>query len=96
MEIALMIAEKPSVAKAIAEFLGSGVQSRKYIGKSKFNPIYEFPYTLNSGQHLLLKITSVLGHIMSIDFSEAERQWGSINDIEKLFTAPISKFAADS
>ena len=67
-----MVAEKPSVAKAMAEFLSQG-QARKIPGKSKFNPIFTFNYTMKNGQTYFLKITSVLGHIMSIDFNEQQR-----------------------
>jgi hypothetical protein len=44
-KIALMVAEKPSVAKGIAELL-SGGRMNKFFGKSKFNPIFEFEYRL--------------------------------------------------
>ena len=39
MQTALMVAEKPSVAKAVAEFLSEG-KAKKYFSKSKFNPVY--------------------------------------------------------
>ena len=44
-KVALMVAEKPSVAKSVAEFLCKGRNMRKLTSKSKFNPVYEFDYT---------------------------------------------------
>ena len=44
--VALMVAEKPSVAISICEFLGRGKQIRKFMGKSKYNPLYEFEFPI--------------------------------------------------
>lgn len=41
-KIAFMVAEKPSVAKQIAQILAKDVS--KFTSHSKFNPIYEFNY----------------------------------------------------
>ena len=55
------MAEKPSVAKAITEHLSQGKFTR-FMGASKYNPVYEFAYTLNN-QKTTYRVTSVLGHI---------------------------------
>ena len=46
---ALMVAEKPSVAKSVAEFLSKGRGMSKLNSKSKYNPVFSFDYTFKSG-----------------------------------------------
>jgi DNA topoisomerase IA len=81
--IVLMVAEKPSVAKAMKEFLGRGKQIRNTQGKSKFNPIYEFeyPFAPLGGQEVTLRVTSCLGHIMGLKYPDECKNW-STYDIE--------------
>jgi hypothetical protein len=46
MKIGLMVAEKPSVAKAVAMLLATYAKKpmRSIFSKSKYNPVYEFEY----------------------------------------------------
>jgi|LakMenEpi03Oct11_1017367.scaffolds.fasta_scaffold68005_1 DNA topoisomerase IA len=70
-KVALCVAEKPSVAKAIAMYLSkkttSGQQSElvKRMGRSKYNPIYEFDIKLKEIEYRM-RVTSVLGHLMGL------------------------------
>lgn len=68
MRLVLNVAEKPSVAKSITNFL-SGGQSRYIEPKSKYNPIYEFNYAIQ-GEPVLMRVTSVQGHVMTMEFEE--------------------------
>jgi DNA topoisomerase-3 len=52
-------------------------------GKSKYNPIFEFNYQVNN-QQTTYRVTSVLGHIMGIEFPESTKDWFK-TDIESLF-----------
>ena len=44
------------------------------MGKSKFNPIFEFDYQVN-GQDRLVRVTSVLGHIMNLRYPDSCKSW---------------------
>mmetsp|Transcript_10586 Transcript_10586/g.17775 ORF Transcript_10586/g.17775 Transcript_10586/m.17775 type:complete len:161 (+) Transcript_10586:27-509(+) len=96
-KIALMVAEKPSVAKSICEFLARGQQMRKFQGKSKYNPIYEFDYPMKvqSNQIFTLRVTSVLGHIMGLKYPDSCKDWNRTN-IEDLFHIQMEKNPIDS
>lgn len=84
----LNVAEKPSVAKEIANILSSG-RSQRRAGFSKYNALFEFPYQIR-GQQSQMVVTSVIGHIMELDFEASVRSWNSCDPVE-LFTAPVSK-----
>ncbi|CEG40110.1 dna topoisomerase [Plasmopara halstedii] len=84
----LNVAEKPSVAKEIANILSSGRLQRR-AGLSKYNAIFEFPYQIQ-GQQVQMVVTSVIGHIMELEFQDSFRSWNSCDPVE-LFTAPVNK-----
>ena len=92
----LHVAEKPSIAQAIAKGLiendhgGSGGG-----GRNKSLPVYEF--TTSSQQPFpkapyaskcIHKVTSVVGHVFSVDFPKQYQSWESVDPAE-LFDAPI-------
>jgi len=70
-----MVAEKPSVAKGIVENLARGIPVNKSIGRSKFNPIFEFPYPLQGDPSYLLRVTSVCGHVMGLRYPDECKNW---------------------
>ena len=83
-KIALLVAEKPSVAKAVAQFLSKKAKkSMKQVkGASMYNPIYEFEYpgkqsNLTSNKAYKFRVTSVSGHIMGKKFPESMKIWDS-------------------
>ncbi|XP_028549631.1 DNA topoisomerase 3-alpha isoform X2 [Dendrobium catenatum] len=87
----LNVAEKPSVAKSVAEILsrgGSGMRSRE--GRSRYNRVFEFEYTIG-GQLCHMLMTSVTGHLMEIDFEDRFRKWHSCDPAD-LYHAPIRKY----
>ena len=67
------MAEKPSVAKAITEHLSQGKYT-KFMGASKYNPVYEFAYTMNN-QKTTYRVTSVLGHVKQIAYPSQCADW---------------------
>ena len=75
----LGVAEKPEAAKQIATIL-SGNNFKRREGKSKFNKVFEFEYRMN-GQVVTMCITSVLGHLMELDFEGKFRSWASCDPI---------------
>eukprot|EP00668_Euglena_longa_P014650 GGOE01018648.1.p1 GENE.GGOE01018648.1~~GGOE01018648.1.p1 ORF type:complete len:899 (+),score=203.60 GGOE01018648.1:28-2697(+) len=85
----LMVAEKPSVAKAIAEHLSSG-KARTRTGISKANPVHEFMRNF-FGKRARIKVTSVVGHVFGLDF-KSQRPC----DEALLFDAETVKKVADT
>jgi DNA topoisomerase-3 len=75
------VAEKPSVAREVSKILSNG-SDRKRAGKSKYNPIHEFKYTIQTSQPINgsqshqcdMVFTSVSGHLQTLDFS-SEHSW---------------------
>ncbi|KAK8951975.1 hypothetical protein KSP39_PZI003183 [Platanthera zijinensis] len=88
----LNVAEKPSVAKSVAEILsrggGGGLHSRE--GRSRYNRVFEFEYSI-SGQPCHMLMTSVTGHLMEVDFDDRFRKWNSCDPAD-LYHAPIRKY----
>ncbi|KAK9735532.1 hypothetical protein RND81_04G210800 [Saponaria officinalis] len=85
---ALNVAEKPSVAKAVAGIL-SGNRARTREGRSRYNKIYEFEYTIR-GQSCHMLFTSVTGHLMELEFDDRYRKWHSCDPAD-LYHAPVRK-----
>lgn len=83
----LHVAEKPSIAQAIAKGLASG----NICVRSKSLPVHEFtdppfpkaPYAIEC-KH---RVTSVAGHVFSVDFPPQFQSWDSVDPAE-LFNAP--------
>ncbi|KAL4183811.1 hypothetical protein AMTRI_Chr11g156980 [Amborella trichopoda] len=84
----LNVAEKPSVAKAVAGILSQG-RLRVREGRSRYNKVYEFEHAIR-GQRCHMLFTSVTGHLMEIVFHERYKKWHSCDPAD-LFSAPIQK-----
>ncbi|XP_065070574.1 DNA topoisomerase 3-beta-1-like [Rhopilema esculentum] len=88
MKTVLMVAEKPSLALSIAKILSNGrVNSRK--GISPACQVHEYHGTF-IGHAVKFKMTSVCGHVMSLDFRSQYNNWDSV-DPGELFEAPTRK-----
>ncbi|MDR3549431.1 MAG: hypothetical protein P4M11_14390 [Candidatus Pacebacteria bacterium] len=92
----LMVAEKPSIATAIATILGKNVVSRK--GCSRVGMVHEYDGDF-FGENAHFKyldvkstrrVTSVAGHIFSRDFGSEYDDWKAV-DPEELFDAETKK-----
>ena len=64
------------------------------MGKSKFNPIFEFDYKINN-QTTTYRVTSVLGHLMGVEFPESCKNWHATK-MEDLFHVPVLKSPAEN
>jgi len=98
----LMVAEKPSIALAIAEALSGPRGPRKRRGISPALPVYEFTTTSfepsqdssseknnkSNQERYLVTVTSVVGHIFSLGFDTPQ---GKKNDPSTFFHLPIVK-----
>ncbi|KAG5528714.1 hypothetical protein RHGRI_029395 [Rhododendron griersonianum] len=89
----LNVAEKPSVAKAVAGILSQGGGMRVREGRSRFNKIFEFGYTIR-GQQCQMLFTSVTGHLMELDFDDRYRKWHSCDPLQ-LYRAPVVKYVPE-
>uniref|UniRef100_A0A1I8AHR0 DNA topoisomerase n=1 Tax=Steinernema glaseri TaxID=37863 RepID=A0A1I8AHR0_9BILA len=84
----LCVAEKNDAAKGIASILSRGQMLRRE-GKSKFNKIYQME-TEMFGQKCQVAMTSVSGHLTTLDFGSEMRSWQTVPMIE-LFDAQVHR-----
>ena len=89
---ALSVAEKPSVARELAQILSNG-GSQQRDGPSRYNKIFTFNCTLDNAPCEMM-VTSVTGHLMEMEFDSAYKKWSSCDPIE-LFDAPIRNIVPD-
>jgi len=83
----LMIAEKPSIAKSIAEALGAGKYRAKTVGRGK--TIINFEGFFGSAK-AKFTVSSVMGHVYNSDFSREHNQWSAIDALD-LYDVSIIK-----
>ncbi|KAJ7948091.1 DNA topoisomerase [Quillaja saponaria] len=89
----LNVAEKPSVAKSVATILSRNQGLRIREGRSRYNKIFEFSYSIR-GQPCHMLVTSVTGHLMELEFDERYRKWHSCDPAE-LYHAPVRKYVPE-
>lgn len=76
----LAVAEKPSVAKALAEILGRGQNVTQRQGASPFNKLFDIPSAEVAGLPCRMTVTSVLGHMMELKVEDSfGGGWGNSN-----------------
>ena len=80
-----MVAEKPSLARSLAEIL-----SKKQCGRRKSMcnacDVYEFEGSFPYGERrgvAKFKMTSVCGHVMSLDFLPKYNRWDQVEPVSK-------------
>lgn len=81
----LMVAEKPSIALSIASHLSRGQMSTR----KGSTDVHEFEGMFR-GFRVHFKVTSVMGHVFSVDFPATYQDWKVTNPLD-LFQAPINK-----
>ena len=84
MDCIIVVAEKPSIADAIAKALASSpiaTRADRGVRTHEFQGRYE-------GHWCEFRVTSVLGHCFSLDFAEAYRDWDACDPAE-LWDAPV-------
>ena len=70
--VVLHVAEKPSVARALADALGGGKSVRT---RSALTDVHEVNAPFKKKKNVTHRITSVLGHLLSLDFEEQFQNW---------------------
>lgn len=79
----LMVAEKPSIALSIAAVLSRG----KMFTRKGGTEVHEFD-SIFLGSQAHYKVTSVIGHVFSVDFPATYQDWSSVDPLD-LFRAPV-------
>ncbi|XP_035514774.1 LOW QUALITY PROTEIN: DNA topoisomerase 3-beta-1 [Morone saxatilis] len=93
MRTVLMVAEKPSLAQSIAKILSKGnCTSRK--GLNGACSVHEYSGSFQ-GQPVRFRMTSVCGHVMSLDFIGKYNNWDKVDPAELFSKAPTEKKEAN-
>ncbi|EGP87686.1 DNA topoisomerase 3 [Zymoseptoria tritici IPO323] len=87
----LCVAEKPSIAKAVANHLGGGQVQCRSIQGNQFIKNYIFDYNFPGWGQCSVTMTSVAGHLMSHDFPREYKGWQSC-DPSALFECRIESY----
>ncbi|EWC44053.1 hypothetical protein DRE_01405 [Drechslerella stenobrocha 248] len=85
----LCVAEKSSVAKAVAGHLSGGRFSTRNTS-NKYIKNYDFDYKFSQWDSCRVTMTAVQGHTEEIDFVDRYRKWSDCDPVE-LFDAQITK-----
>lgn len=87
----LMVAEKPSIAKTIAESIAPH-RYNEHRGKTGSFPVYEFESKFfNEPAHF--KVTSVCGHMYSTDFPDELNNWDRVDPLSLYDAITVKKEA---
>jgi DNA topoisomerase-3 len=89
----LNVAEKNDAARELSKVMSRGRFNRRE-GFSKFNKIYEFDFNI-LGKECKMVMTSVSGHLLSLDFAPAYKNWKSCRP-GSLFTAEVKRFCPEN
>ncbi|KAL1959870.1 hypothetical protein VTO42DRAFT_1015 [Malbranchea cinnamomea] len=73
----LCVAEKPAIAKSIAQHLSGGSLRVRSIRGNPYVKNYDFDFTFPAWGRCSVTMTSVLGHLMQLDFEQQFRGWNS-------------------
>ncbi|KAK3723514.1 DNA topoisomerase [Vermiconidia calcicola] len=90
----LCVAEKPSIAKAVANHLSGNQVTTRNVTGNVYTKNYEFHYNFATWGNCDVVMTSVAGHLLSHDFASQYRSWRSC-DPSALFEATIDTFVED-
>ncbi|KAK3639230.1 DNA topoisomerase [Elasticomyces elasticus] len=90
----LCVAEKNSIAKAVANHLGGQVTTRNIQG-NPYVKNYEFQYNFPAWGACDVTMTSVSGHLTGLDFDPRYKKWTSC-DPSELFEARVETAVSES
>ena len=83
----LCVAEKPAIAKAVAQHLSGGRLNVRSIRGNPYVKNYEFDFNFRPWGNNSVVMTSVLGHLTGLDFDPQFKGWRSCQP-SQLFDAP--------
>lgn len=79
MHVVLMVAEKPSLAEALAKIMSHGDHTSRR-GSNGACSIHEWNGTFR-GSPVRFKMTSVCGHVMALDFVGRFNSWDAVDPV---------------
>jgi DNA topoisomerase III len=83
----LCVAEKPAIAKSVAQHLAGGRITTHPIRGNQYVKNYEFDFNFRTWGNCSVTMTSVLGHLTGLDFDPQFKGWRSCQP-SSLFDAP--------
>ena len=86
----LCVAEKPAIAKAVANHLAGGRVNVHSIRGNQYVKNYEFTFHFREWGNCSVIMTSVLGHLTGLDFDPKYKSWKSCPP-SRLFDAESQK-----
>ncbi|EEP80653.1 conserved hypothetical protein [Uncinocarpus reesii 1704] len=87
----LCVAEKPAIAKAVAQHLSGGALRTASIRGNQYVKNYEFQFAFGPPWgNSSVTMTSVIGHLTALDFESQWRHWQSCPP-GQLFDAPVAE-----
>ncbi|KAF2264900.1 DNA topoisomerase III [Lojkania enalia] len=89
----LCVAEKPSIAKAVANHLSGGARAEDVRGLPWVKN-YKFDYNFHRWGPSSVTFTCVAGHVKQLEFHERYKKWMGCRPAD-LFEAPVQTFIAD-
>ncbi len=91
-----MIAEKPSLAASIAKFHSNG-KSKPRKGISPVCAVHEYTADFQAPKEpkseCKFKVTSVAGHVFTLDFPREYNNWDTVNPVELFEAEPVKEDA---
>jgi DNA topoisomerase-3 len=90
----LMVAEKPSIARSIADILSRKTHHTHKSAVCGKCPVHEFGGEFR-GRSVGIKVTSVLGHVMKVEFDKEYRNWDDTDPADLFLDATIHKEEAN-
>ncbi|EXJ71281.1 DNA topoisomerase III [Cladophialophora psammophila CBS 110553] len=73
----LCVAEKPAIAKAVAQHLAGGRVTTRPVNGNQYVKNYEFDFHFQQWGNCSVIMTSVLGHLTGLDFDPKYKSWKS-------------------
>ncbi|OAP54219.1 hypothetical protein AYL99_11320 [Fonsecaea erecta] len=73
----LCVAEKPAIAKAVAQHLAGGRVTTRPVNGNQYVKNYEFDFHFQQWGNCSVTMTSVLGHLTGLDFDPKYKGWKS-------------------
>ncbi|OQV09134.1 hypothetical protein CLAIMM_13297 [Cladophialophora immunda] len=73
----LCVAEKPAIAKAVAQHLAGGRVTTRPVNGNQYVKNYEFDFHFQQWGNCSVTMTSVLGHLTGLDFDPKYKNWKS-------------------
>ena len=93
MPTVLMVAEKPSLALSIAQILSNHHLNNSRKGLNGACSVHDWNGPFQGHSNVKFKMTSVCGHVLSLDFPAKYNNWDRVDPVELFFCSTEKKEA---